>query len=152
MIGAHASKYRVKTRAHHCVCVCVCECASCMCELCKNILKLRRRWLQPPFAIVVCLVLCSWPAWLLPCPVLSPHMFHIYLPFIYAHCPLTPNPPSAFSPATHFAALVALPQHLGKLLSFSFCLPLRLLLWFVLDSILFIVYGRRRCLWRSYQI
>lgn len=72
------------TRAHTPVCVCVH-----VCELCKNILKLRRRWLQPPFAIVVCLVLCSWPDGVCPC---SFHTCSTFICHSFMHIAWPPLP------------------------------------------------------------
>lgn len=76
------------------LCVCVWVCLLYVCELCKNILKLRRRWLQPPFAIVVCLVLCSWPAWLRPPAPCSIHTCSTFICHSFMHtAPLLPQPP-----------------------------------------------------------
>lgn len=98
--------WRVKNAARLCVCVCAFE-------LCKNILKLRRRRLQqnPPSTLYLqhCRLLIS----LFVLPPVSSLLSQFYLPFMYAHmcgAPLLPKkrkPPtnhfSSFGLATHSA-------------------------------------------------
>lgn len=90
---AHTPQNTESKRARTTVCVCVWVCLMYVCELCKNILKLRRRWLQPPFAIVVCLVLCSWPALLRPPAPCSIHTCSTFICHSFMHtAPLPPIP------------------------------------------------------------
>lgn len=83
----------------------VCDCVL-VCELCKNILKLRRRRLQQmgtPFAhhpscscsiVVFWFRSLFWPPFASLSPSFSVAPFAFYLPFMYAHmCRALPFPP-----------------------------------------------------------
>jgi len=80
---------------------CVCVCAF---ELCKNILKLRRRRLQqnPPSTLYLqhCRLLIS----LFVLPPVSSLLSQFYLPFMYAHVRSAPTPEKRKPPTNHFSS------------------------------------------------
>lgn len=104
--------WRVKNAARLCVCVCAFE-------LCKNILKLRRRRLQqnPPSTLYLqhCRLLIS----LFVLPPVSSLLSQFYLPFMYAHMCGAPLLPKKENPQPTISPLVDLPPTRQNFLSFS---------------------------------